>query len=113
MRIEWNDKDLIKKSKKAAEVAARKGAALVVADANRMCPVDTGNLRNSISPKKSKFKDGGFIVEAYGDMGKKRYYATQVEFGAQQTESQPFLRPALNKNRVKINEIYQKELNAL
>jgi len=41
----------------------------------------TKNLRNSIRLKKSKFKDGGYIVAARGRNKDKGYHAHLVEFG--------------------------------
>ena len=65
----------------------------------------TGNLRDSIQKKKSKFPDGGHIVKASGGNKKKGYHAHLVEFGHIQippgkleggrVPAHPFLRPAL------------------
>lgn len=57
--------------------------------AKRLCPVDTGNLRNSIT----------HAVEgnaAY--IGTNVYYAPYVEMGTQHTRAQPYLRPAIINN---------------
>lgn len=63
----------------------------------------TGNLRDSIAKKKSKFPDGGYIVKASGGNRKKGYHAHLVEFGHIQippgtigrVPAHPFMRPAL------------------
>lgn len=43
----------------------------------------TGNLQMSIKARKSKFKDGGWIVTAGGGGGDKGHHALLVEFGTQ------------------------------
>ena len=67
----------------------------------------TGNLRKSIRLKKSKFKDGGFIVEARGKNKDKGYHAWLVEYGhleyafsyatGRRVPPHPYMRPASEK----------------
>jgi hypothetical protein len=67
----------------------------------------TGNLRASIKKRKSKFTDGGFIVEASGRGKSKGYHAANVEFGhvmiawgnptGKRVPAHPFMRPAAEK----------------
>lgn len=67
----------------------------------------TGNLRKSIKKRKSKFTDGGYIVEASGRGKSKGYHAANVEFGhvmiawgnptGKRVPAHPFLRPAVEK----------------
>ena len=52
----------------------------------------TGNLRKSIRARKSKFQDGGWIVQATAP------HAFIIEYGRQNAPAHPFLRPALDKN---------------
>ena len=72
----------------------------------------TGNLRDSIVKKKSKYEHGGYIVQATGKGKKKGYHARNVEFGhvmvawgkimiGRRVPPHPFLRPALDEG---INE---------
>ena len=64
----------------------------VEADAKRLAPVDTGNLRRKI---KTKISDGGFVAT----VGTNVEYATYVEFGTSKMEAQPFLIPAYVKHK--------------
>lgn len=53
--------------------------------AKRLCPVDTGNLRNSITHDRDD--DSAYI-------GTNVEYAPYVEYGTSKTKAQPFLQPA-------------------
>ena len=65
----------------------------------------TGNLRASIRKRKSKFENGGYIVQASGKGKDKGYHAHLVEFGhvqippgnlpGRRVPAHPFMRPAL------------------
>ena len=89
-----------------SEIARRTKVALetcgLVAEgyAKRLCPVDTGRLRNSINHKQSG--DTEYI-------GTNVEYAAYVEMGTYKTRAQPYLRPAVedHKNEYKslIDEI--------
>jgi HK97 gp10 family phage protein len=59
--------------------------------AKRLCPVDTGRLRSSISHGLEKSPLGGLSAV----VGTNVNYALPVEFGTRFTPPQPFLRPAL------------------
>lgn len=75
----------------SAAIAA--GAETVKEHAQSICPVDTGNLRDSIAVS----QDGtGAEISANTD------YAAYVEFGTSKMAAQPFLVPALlgNENAV-------------
>lgn len=77
----------------------------------------TGNLRKSIRKKKSKFKNGGFIVSASGHGGDKGYHAALVEFGhvkflwgkptGERVPPHPFMRPALEIGLQKALELFR------
>ena len=69
---------------------ARRVAGEVYQDMYRMCPVDTGELRNSIE------------VESVGDTVYVVVTANHwpyLEFGTSRMAAQPFIRPALNRRR--------------
>ena len=57
--------------------------------AKRLCPVDTGNLRNSISHA---------TEENVEYIGTNVEYAPYVEMGTTRTRAQPYLKPALVNN---------------
>jgi len=71
-------------------VAILRAAIQVERNAKRLCPVDTGRLRSSISHDLGR--DGRGLV---GSVGTNVEYAPHVEFGTRYMRAQPFLRPAL------------------
>lgn len=58
--------------------------------AKQLCPVDTGNLRSSIS-----FRIEHVGATTVGVVGTNVEYAPYVEYGTRRMAAQPFLRPAL------------------
>lgn len=58
--------------------------------AKRLCPVDTGRLRSSITHELAKDAQG--IV---GTVGTNVEYAAYVELGTSRMSAKPYLRPAL------------------
>jgi HK97 gp10 family phage protein len=63
------------------------GAAIILAEAQQLCPVDTGFLRDSAFMQVS-----GDDVE----IGFEADYASYVEFGTYKMAAQPYLRPAFD-----------------
>lgn len=116
-------------SSDAIKKALTKSALLVEADAKINCPVDTGLLRNSITHN---------VYDDYAEVGTNYSYAPYVEHGTglfaeagngRQTpwryqdadgqwhttigqQPQPFLRPALEANKQKIEQIFQDEIQS-
>jgi HK97 gp10 family phage protein len=83
---------LVRSDPIAADLARK--AVTVEGAAKRLCPVDTGRLRASISHRlgedaESLFADVGTAVE----------YAPHVEFGTERMAARPYLRPALDAIR--------------
>lgn len=76
----------------AADLARR--AIQVEGAAKRLCPVDTGNLRSSITWEMARDADGLVAM-----VGSNVEYAAAVEFGSRHAPAQPFLRPALEAGR--------------
>ena len=75
----------------AAEQAARDKALEIIGGkaesyAKRLCPVDTGNLRNSITHQ--QMNENTEVVGSNVD------YAPYVELGTHRMAAKPFLRPA-------------------
>lgn len=71
--------------------------------AKRKCPVDTGNLRNSIT----------HAVDSAGDavyVGTDVEYAPYVEMGTSRTAAQPFLRPAATEHGSTYRSILKRNL---
>lgn len=91
----------------------------IVRDARELCPVDTGALQRSIRRDKQLVSLYPFIytvgVTAGGDVknpktGREVDYAAFVEFGTSRTPAQPFMGPAIEKNRGEIRRILSKKL---
>lgn len=77
-----------------ASAAVRKTAFDIVADAQALAPVDTGNLRASISA--DILGDGRFgAVEA--EVGPTASYGAFVEWGTSRMAPQPYLGPAFDR----------------
>jgi len=78
-------------------------AAQIVLDvAQSLCPVDTGNLRDSAYMKAS-----GNDVE----FGFEAIYASYVEFGTYKMEAQPYLRPAIDGTMGEVEQALADYLN--
>lgn len=69
---------------------------VVEADAKAMCPVDTGELRKSITSE---------VSGTTGVVGTNKEYAMYVEFGTYKMAAQPYLVPALKENEEKVVQI--------
>lgn len=64
------------------------GANIILSYAQELCPVDTGNLRDSGFTK---------VMSDNVLIGFDAEYASYVEFGTYKMEAQPFLRPAIDE----------------
>ena len=67
----------------------------------------TGHLAREIVVVKSKFKNGGYIVQAQGPTRwSPPYHASFVELGTSKMEPMPYLRPAVKKHeRMSVNDL--------
>lgn len=74
--------------------AIRKTAHDIEADAKILVPVDTGNLKNSIST--DILNDGRFENMA-AEIGPTAHYGRYVEEGTSRMGPQPYLRPAFDR----------------
>lgn len=66
----------------------------VMTRSKRLCAVDTGRLRSSITMEMGK--DGDDVVAR---VGTNVHYAPYLEFGTRRMTARPFLRPALDAAR--------------
>lgn len=104
----------------ALDQAAKKGAEIVLAAAKRKAPVDTGELRDSLTLKSGTKKQGGDIENinrkikgAYyvtRESGKARHFAP-VELGTKERPATPYLRPAVDENLKKISDTVTQEIS--
>ena len=97
--MEWKGDKFLKALKSGTEKALRTGALIVEGDAVLRAPVDTGNLRASITHR----VDGDEAI-----IGTNVEYAPYLEFGTSKQSPQPYLRPALDENKSQVRNIMGK-----
>lgn len=86
VRLEDNSKKLLEELGNKVSIALEECGLVAEGYAKRMCPVDTGNLRNSITHTQNENTEYiGTNVE----------YGPYVELGTVRTREQPFIRPSL------------------
>lgn len=71
--------------------------------AAKKCPVDTGNLRGSITYEVDTADNAVYI-------GTNVEYAPYVELGTSRQEAQPFLRPAASEHGAQYRQVLRKAL---
>lgn len=71
--------------------------------AKKECPVDTGNLRNSITNEVRQSEKAVHI-------GTNVEYAAYVELGTVRTKAQPYLRPAATEHSAVYKRILEEEM---
>lgn len=71
--------------------------------AKALCPVDTGNLRNSITHQVDLSVDGVYI-------GTNVEYGPYVELGTVKMKKRPYLRPAIDNHMAEYKHIVENEL---
>lgn len=87
----------LQKGLDAVRPAILKAAGVVVdGQAVLLCPVDTGNLRNSITHK----VEGDAVT-----IGTPVHYASHVEYGTSKMAAQPFLRPAVDESMPRLERL--------
>ncbi len=94
-----NFKKFGREGKRVVNEETVKSVFKIVEDAKKNVPVDTGKLKQSITPE--KINPLAWIIEAFES------YASFVEFGTVKMSAQPFLYPAWRKQI----KIYQRDLN--
>lgn len=96
-----NSSTILQKLAHAKEAALEEIGQVAEGFAKKKCPVDTGNLRNSISHTADK--DAAYI-------GTNVYYAPYVEMGTVKMEARPFLKPAATEHSNTYESIMKKHL---
>lgn len=96
-------------TRSAVTTGVLKAAAKVEGDAKSRSPVDTGALRSSINTSGRSLPNG-----ATAEVNTNLEYAPYVEFGTSRQKAQPYLQPALQKNKQIATKIVLAEVrNAL
>ena len=98
-KVIWYGAKVIQKINKANKQIISKACLMVVRDAKKLCPVDPGRLRSSITHE---------IEGTTGRVGTNVEYARAVELGTEKQSPQPYLRPALHKNEKAILVLFKK-----
>lgn len=86
---------------KSLDKAVKNCVLAIQRDSKKDCPVDTGRLRGSIVTKTSHLE---------GTVGSNLEYAPYIEYGTHKVAARPFLRPAYEKNIVKLETEVKKAL---
>ena len=95
--MKWYGDKAIKSVEDAISKALTASALLVEGQAKALCPVDTGNLRNSITHE---------VEGNEARVGTNISYAIYQELGTSKMAAQPFLNPALEQNKGNIKKIF-------
>lgn len=124
--VKDNSKEILAAIAQARERALEKIGLVAECDAKRLCAVDTGRLRNSITHVMS----GESVSFSYSDDNGNNYsvnasapsdeiksvyigtnveYAPSVEFGTRKQSAKPFLRPAATGKAQTYSAIIQSE----
>jgi len=96
-------------SKQGAQMVLRDTIALVPRGGK--WPNEAGPLADEIRIEQGKFGSMDYYIRAQGPWNYSRYYASFVELGTKRHgRKQPYLRPALEKNKKKISHMAQRAL---
>lgn len=98
-----NAKQVIDGIDSAIDVALEKIGLLAENYAAKKCPVDTGNLRASITHEVDAGDNAVYI-------GTNVEYAPYVELGTSRQKAQPFLRPAASEHGAQYRQVLKKAL---
>lgn len=99
-----NTKQVVDGIDSAIGVALEKVGLLAEDYAAKKCPVDTGNLRASITHEVDAGDNAVYI-------GTNVEYAPHVELGTSRQKAQPFLRPAASEHGEQYRQVLKKALD--
>jgi len=105
-------KDIGKKAGTIANTALKAAAEPVLEDAKSLVPKNTGRLREGLKITDVKTQNGvkyvlvGIIKKDNPEL----FYGKFIEFGTSKMSARPFLGPAYEKNKEKIQEIIAQKL---
>ena len=89
--------------------AAMKGGEIALDESKARCPVDSGNLKNSLKLEELSSTPRKATVKV--DYDKSIKYGAFVELGASGRKANPFMRNAVDENIDKINDAVTDELS--
>lgn len=97
-----NTKQVTSAMKSAVETALEEIGLVAEGYAKRLCPVDTGRLRNSITH--------ALMGNDSVAIGTNVEYAPYVELGTSRSKEKPYLRPAAKDHATEYRKIFEKHL---
>jgi len=97
-----NKKKVLAELNKAVPIALEIIGGMAESYAKQLCPVDTGNLRNSITHAQ--------INETDEAIGTNVEYAPYVELGTMKMQARPYLRPAAENHAREYKAVIEKVL---
>ena len=118
-KMEWYGDKVLSKTQHIVDSVSKDVAEDVMADAKKILKqkaktTTAQGLLSQFSVDKSKFKDGGYLVQCQGPNNwHEPYHASFVEMGTFKDQAKPFMRPAARKNKRKANQLYQEALDKL
>ena len=98
-----NTDEVLKGISDAAERALNRIGLSAEGYAKKECPVDTGNLRNSITHEVVQSEKAVYI-------GTNVEYAAYVELGTVRTKAKPYLKPAATEHSAVYKRIIEEEM---
>ena len=98
-----NSKEVLEAMQQAAVRALEKCGLTAEGYAKKLCPVDTGNLRNSITHEVNESEQSAYIGTAVE-------YAPYVCLGTIHMKAQPFLKPAVADHADTYRKIIEGEM---
>lgn len=103
VEIQDNSKEVSAEIKAALLRGLEKVGLVAEGYAKKLCPVDTGNLRNSITHDVDDAEPAAYI-------GSNVSYAVYQELGTVNMKAQPFLKPAVADHASEYRKIIENEL---
>lgn len=117
--IEWNGKEVLNAAVIILDKVTKEVAENVMKDAKRILrqKAETTSERGLLTQfdvRKSKYKDGGYLVMCQGPGNwHPPYHASFVELGTYKDDPKPFMRPARKKNIRKANQMFKAAMDNL
>lgn len=124
VKITDNSDEILSRMDRAMEAALEKIGLVAEGYAKRLCPVDTGRLRNSITHATATYPGIGTYQDNAGNtfddatvdgtpeknavyIGTNVEYAPYVELGTTRAKAQPYLKPAVVDHAEKYKRIFK------
>lgn len=124
VEITDNSDEILSRMDSAVEAALEKVGLVAEGYAKRLCPVDTGRLRNSITHATASYPGVGTYQDNAGNVfndatvdgtpeknavyiGTNVEYAPYVELGTTRTKAQPYLKPAVVDHAAQYKKIFK------